>query len=218
MKALALVKASPLGSGLTHDHADRIGGSGVHDQRSHPAAVRPVDSPDQGDADQVDRPQHGPRTVHRSPSITAHEEDSMSDRNTTKDAQGNRREPSGWVIGGVTFAAVMMMMAGTFQALAGIVAIFENEFYAATKNYVFQFDATVWGWIHLLIGLAVGLAGFGVLRGNLAARIVGIALAALSAVANFLFIPYYPFWSLAIIALDIFVIWALAAHGDEVRD
>ncbi len=142
----------------------------------------------------------------------------MSDRNTTSDARVDRREPSGWVIGGVTFAAVMMMMAGTFQALAGIVAIFENEFYAATKNYVFQFDATTWGWIHLLIGLAVGLAGFGVLRGNLAARIVGIALAALSAVANFLFIPYYPFWSLAIIALDIFVIWALAAHGDEVRD
>jgi hypothetical protein len=56
-----------------------------------------------------------------------------------------------------------------------------------------------------------------VLFGNLAARIVGIGVAALSAVANFLFIPHYPFWSLAIIGLDIFVIWALAAHGDEVR-
>jgi uncharacterized membrane protein len=111
-----------------------------------------------------------------------------------------------------------MMLAGTFQVLAGLVAIFENEFYATTKDYVFQFDATAWGWIHLLVGLALGLAGFGVLRGNLAARLVGIGLASLSAIANFLFIPYYPFWSMAVIALDIFVIWALAAHGGEVRD
>jgi hypothetical protein len=110
----------------------------------------------------------------------------------------------------------MMIMAGVFQALQGIIAIFENEFYVATRNYTFQFDATSWGWIHLLIGLLVAFAGWGLLSGRTWARVVAITLAVLSAIANFAFIPYYPFWSITVIALDIFVIWALAAHGGDV--
>ena len=127
-----------------------------------------------------------------------------------------REEPPGWAMGFIVFAAVMMMMTGVFQALAGLVAIFENEFYVATRNYLFQFDATSWGWIHLIVGVIVALAGFALLSGATWARVVGITLAALSAIANFLFIPYYPFWSLLIIALDVFVIWALAVHGGKV--
>jgi hypothetical protein len=88
----------------------------------------------------------------------------------------------------------------------------------ATRNYVFQFDATTWGWIHLILGVVVALAGFAVMAGRVWGRVVGITLAVLSAVANFLFIPYYPFWSLTVIALDIFVIWALAAHGREIAE
>jgi hypothetical protein len=101
---------------------------------------------------------------------------------------------------------------------AGLVAIFENEFYVQTRNYLFQFDATTWGWIHLVLGLLVAFAGWGLLSGQTWARVVGITLAALSATANFLFLPYYPFWSLLIIAVDIFVIWALTAHGREYRE
>jgi hypothetical protein len=127
-----------------------------------------------------------------------------------------RENPPGWALGFIVFAAVMMMMTGAFQALAGLIAIFENEFYVATRNYLFQFDATSWGWIHLIIGVIVALAGFALLSGATWARVVGITLAVLSAVANFLFIPYYPFWSLLIIALDVFVIWALAVHGGKV--
>jgi hypothetical protein len=126
---------------------------------------------------------------------------------------GPQTTTDAWAMGAILFAAVMMMMSGAFQAMTGLVALFENEFYVTTPNYMFQFDATTWGWIHLLIGAVVALAGFGVMRGNLAARILGITLAVLSAIANFMFIPYYPFWSIAIIALDVFVIWALAAHG-----
>jgi hypothetical protein len=107
-------------------------------------------------------------------------------------------------------------MTGAFQALAGLVAIFENEFYVATRNYLFEFDVTSWGWIHLILGVIVALAGFALLSGATWARVVGITLATLSAIANFLFIPYYPFWSLLIIALDVFVIWALAVHGGKV--
>jgi hypothetical protein len=86
------------------------------------------------------------------------------------------------------------------------------------RNYLFQFDATSWGWIHLLLGLVVAFAGYGPLSGRTWARAAAIALAVLSAIANFLFIPYYPFWSLLIITLDIFVIWAIAAHGGALRE
>ena len=127
------------------------------------------------------------------------------------------REPSGWAAGFILFAALMMIMSGIFQALQGLAGIFENEFYVATRNYVFEGDATTWGWTNLIIGVVVALAGFGLLSGQTWARVVGIFLAVLSAISNFLFIPYYPFWSLLIIALDIFVIWALAAHGRELR-
>jgi hypothetical protein len=128
------------------------------------------------------------------------------------------RQTSGWAVGFIMFAAIMMIMAGVFQALQGLVAIFENEFYVATRNYLFQFDATTWGWIHLIIGVIVALAGWGLLSGRTWARAAAIALAVLSAIANFLFIPYYPFWSLLIITLNVFVIWAVAAHGGDLRE
>ena len=130
---------------------------------------------------------------------------------------GRAREASGWAVGFTLFAAIMMLMSGTFQALAGLVAIFENEFYVATRNYLFQFDATTWGWIHLLVGLVVAFAGWGLLSGRTWARVVGITLAVLSAIANFLFLPYYPFWALTVITLDVFVIWALTAHGRDLQ-
>ena len=105
-----------------------------------------------------------------------------------------------------------------FQAFQGLVGIFENEFYVATRNYIFQFDATTWGWIHLIGGIIVAFAGWGLLSGRTWARTVAIIAAVLSAIANFLWLPYYPFWALLIITLDIFVIWAVAAHGGELRD
>src|SRR5512133_4222471 len=128
------------------------------------------------------------------------------------------RETSGWAVGLILFAAIMMIMVGVFQALQGLIAILENEFYVATRNYIFQFDATTWGWIHLIVGVIVAFAGWGLLSGRTWARVVGITVAVLSAVANFLWLPWYPFWALTIITLDVFVIWAIAAHGGELRD
>jgi hypothetical protein len=140
--------------------------------------------------------------------------------NETYSSSGSRaaRETSGWAVGFILFAAIMMIMVGVFQALQGLIAIFENEFYVTTRNYLFQFDATSWGWIHLLLGLLVAFAGWGLLSGKTWARVVGITLALLSAIANFLFIPYYPFWALLLITLDVFVIWAIAAHGGDLRE
>jgi len=123
--------------------------------------------------------------------------------------------PSGWANGFIVFAGVMMIMAGGFQTLTGLVALFEDEFFVATRNYLVEFDATRWGWIHLLLGLMVLFAGFAVMAGKTWGRVVGITLAVLSALSNFAFVPYYPFWAMAIIAIDVFIIWALAAHGGE---
>jgi hypothetical protein len=124
-----------------------------------------------------------------------------------------RDEPSAWATGLTLFAGIMMIMAGGFQAFAGVVALFKDEFFVTTPNYLLEFDATGWGWIHLLIGLLVLFAGFAVLSGQTWGRVIGIILVVLSAMSNFAFIPYYPFWAMAIIALDVFVIWALATTG-----
>jgi len=130
--------------------------------------------------------------------------------------QAQEPPPSGWATGFVMFAGVMMIMAGSFQAFSGLVALFENEFYVTTPNYLLQLDATSWGWIHLILGLLVVFAGFAVLNGMVWGRVIGVTLAVLSACANFAFIPYSPFWSTLIIAVDIFVIWALTAHGRDI--
>jgi hypothetical protein len=142
----------------------------------------------------------------------------MTDEAYSSSASRAQRETSGWAVGFIMFAGIMMIMVGVFEALQGLVGIFENEFFVPTRKYLFQFDATTWGWTHLLLGLLVAFAGYGLLSGKTWARTVAIFLAVLSAIANFAFIPYYPFWSLTIITLDIFVIWALAAHGGELRE
>lgn len=127
-------------------------------------------------------------------------------------------ETSSWAIGYTAFAGLMMVMIGFFHALAGIAAIWENQFYAVTDNYIFQFDVTTWGWIHLIGGVVVLLAGFGVFSGALWARIVGVVVAVISGMISFMFLPYYPLWSILIIAVDVAVIWALTAHGRDITE
>ncbi len=122
---------------------------------------------------------------------------------------------SGWVVGMAAFAATMMMVIGLFHAFSGLVALFENEIYVSGPRYVFSLDLTAWGWIHLLLGILVAAAGYAVLSGQLWGRAVGIAMATLSMMANFLFVPYYPLWSLLIITLDVFVVWALCVFDRD---
>ena len=140
----------------------------------------------------------------------------MSEQAAPQYRSAGRAQKASWAVGFILFAGIMMIMSGFFQAISGLVALFQNEFYVATRNYLFQFDATSWGWINLVVGLVVAAAGFGVMAGRTWARVVGITLAVVSALTSFAFIPYYPFWAIIVIALDIFVIWALAVHGREV--
>ena len=129
------------------------------------------------------------------------------------DPQYSRPEPSGWAVSGVVFAASVLTLIGCFQAIAGLVAIFDDEFYVVTRNYTFDLDTSAWGWLHLLIGIALVFTGYGLFSRRPWAGIAAIALAMLSALANFFFIPYYPFWSLLVIALDVWVIWSLTRPG-----
>jgi hypothetical protein len=126
-----------------------------------------------------------------------------------------RAETSPWVMGLAVFAGALMITVGIFQVIAGLVALFQNEIYVVGQQYAVSFDVTSWGWIHLLVGVLLVGAGCGVITGQLWARVVGIALAVLSMIANFMFLPYYPFWALVIIALDVFVIWALCSYDRE---
>jgi hypothetical protein len=118
-------------------------------------------------------------------------------------------------VGAIMFAGIMMAMNGIFSAIAGIVALAKEDFYVVLPNYILELDAVTWGWIHLILGIVVAIAGFSVLTGKTWARVIGILVASVSAIANFGFIPYYPIWSLLIIAIDVVVIWALAAHGRQ---
>ena len=108
-----------------------------------------------------------------------------------------------------------MIIAGIWHALTGIAALVHDNVYITTPQYIYSFDLTGWGWIHLLLGILVAGAGVALLKGQTWARVVGIVLAGLSLIANFLFIPYYPLWSLMIIGLDVAVIWALSTSRRE---
>ncbi|HXV57479.1 MAG TPA: hypothetical protein VD704_06380 [Gaiellaceae bacterium] len=129
---------------------------------------------------------------------------------TEYDADTRARPVSGWAIGGTVFAGVIMLLVGLFHAVAGLVALIDDEFYVVTRNYTFELDVTGWGWIHLIAGIVVALGGVAVFSGATWARVIGIALACVSAIANFFFLPYYPFWSIVMIALAVWVIWSLS--------
>jgi hypothetical protein len=129
--------------------------------------------------------------------------------------QHDRRpdDVSGWAVGGIVFAASMLTLIGVFQAIAGLVAIFNDEFFVQVRHYTFHLDVTAFGVIHLILGILMLVVAFGLFGRRSWAGVTAIMLAMLSALANFFFIPYYPIWSLVIIGLDIWVIWALTRPG-----
>jgi hypothetical protein len=121
---------------------------------------------------------------------------------------------AGWVV----FGGVMLIMLGTFQVVQGLVALFDDGFYLVGSNgLVVDIDYNTWGWIHIVIGAVGVLTGVGLLAGNMAARVVGVGVAFLSALVNLAFISAYPVWSTILIALDVIVIYAIIVHGRELK-
>lgn len=123
---------------------------------------------------------------------------------------------TGWT-GWIGFAGVMMIIGGLLNAVSGLIAVVNDEWVVWTNRTAMYLDISQWGWLHLVLGLAVALAGFGVFSGNVLARTVGVIVASLGLIANFLFIPAYPLWAITLVVINILVIWALIVHGHEMR-
>jgi len=124
---------------------------------------------------------------------------------------------TGWV-GWVLFAGIVLFTAGLFNAIEGLVALFNSDYYVVRPSgLVLHLNYTAWGWTLLIFGALEALAGWGVLVGQMWARVVGIVLAAVNAVVNLGFIAAYPLWITMTIALDVIVIYALIVHGREAK-
>lgn len=125
-------------------------------------------------------------------------------------------ETTGWV-GWIAFAGVMMIIGGTLSTIFGFVAAVNDQWVVFQQGEDVLLDVSAWGWIHIIVGIVVFLCGFGVFTGNLFARTVGVIIAALSLIAQFFWLPVYPIWAIIVITIDALVIWALTAHGGEMR-
>ena len=123
----------------------------------------------------------------------------------------------GWAAGAIFVAGVLLLLGGFFQVLAGISAILNDAVFVIGVEYVWRLDLTVWGWIHLFIGAFAIIVGVFVLKGTAWAAIAGIIIAGLSAVANFMYLPYQPIWALLVIGLDVLIIWALATRRGAIH-
>jgi hypothetical protein len=131
---------------------------------------------------------------------------------------GYQDDTSTGSVAGMVLAGVLMMVGGALTFLNGLGVIIHRGFYnTVNANYPYHWNITSWGWTHVALGGVVFLAGICVLLGMVWARVVGVILATLSAVASFLFIPYYPVWSIILIAIDVYIIWALIKGGRRER-
>jgi len=130
-------------------------------------------------------------------------------RGTGSERAAGYARPGTAAAAGTALAGVLMIISGLWAFFEGLTAIVTRHFYGTVANYTFRLNIHGWGWLHLILGIVMVAAGASVLLGMTWARRAGIALAAVSALANFLFIPYYPVWSLILIALNVFIIWAL---------
>jgi hypothetical protein len=124
-----------------------------------------------------------------------------------------------WATGLAAFAAVMLLLAGLLAVFRGVTAIAEDDIYVTARSYVFEYDLTGWGWIHLALGAIALIVTVGLFRMAMWGRVAGVAIAGLVIIANFLSLPQYPVWSVVMIALSGLIIWALCVvRADNLYD
>ena len=116
-----------------------------------------------------------------------------------------------WALGIAAFGAVLLLTGGLFQALQGLSAVVKDDLFVSTPDYLYAIDLTTWGWIHLALGAIAIVVGLCILSEQTWARVAGILIAVVSAVANFAWLPHFPLWSVLVIAIDVLVIWALSS-------
>lgn len=127
-----------------------------------------------------------------------------------------QRERSGAAVGWTAFAAIMMLVTGVWWIIAGLIDLIDDNFYVRPSGYIFRFGPTSWGWIHLITGIIVLLAGLAVFTGAVWARTVGVIMAVWATLVGFAWLPWYPVWAIIIVAVSVTVIWALTAHGRDI--
>ncbi|WAC57366.1 DUF7144 family membrane protein [Gordonia sp. SL306] len=122
----------------------------------------------------------------------------------------DHRVQQGFAGGTTIAAAILLLTGGIIGLLQGISAVAKDDLFVVGPQYVYKMDITSWGWIHIVVSIvAIGIA-IGMFTGAAWARIAAIIVAALSIILNFLWLPYYPWWSVLVIAIDLVIIWAVA--------
>lgn len=112
---------------------------------------------------------------------------------------------------GITMlAATALLISGTLSILRGIAGVTEDEVFLIPSEYIYQLDVSAWGWVHLVLGVLLVVVALGMMVNAAWARIFAYCLAALPIIANFLSLPYYPWWSVILIVMDLIVIWAIS--------
>jgi len=160
--------------------------------------------------------------VHRDSGISMVRRDGEPRRLRSGSRRGRSLDTnrSGWAVGWTYFAGFMMIMLGIWHAVAGLSSIIKKTVYTPGgqlgDGYFLRFDVSTWGWIHLILGIVIVLAGFWLFTGAVWARTIGVILAILSALAGFAWLPYYPVWGILMVAIAVAVIWALTVHGRDV--
>ena len=119
----------------------------------------------------------------------------------------------GGVSGRLVFGAVMMLFGGLMTLAQGIAAVRNDRVFVTTPSYIFSYDLSGWGWIHMILGIVLVIAGLATFTGMMWARVVGVVIAGLALIANFLWLPYTPLWATVLLLVDAFVIWALCTGG-----
>ncbi|MFD8983961.1 hypothetical protein [Streptomyces sp. NPDC059564] len=137
----------------------------------------------------------------------------MSQQTTTPRPPHSGGAGSAWAAGGTMFAAVLLLVDGVLGVIKGIAGIAEDEVYTRLGSYVFKFNVEAWGWIHLVVGVVLIVVGIGLFKGAGWARVMGVVLASINVILDFMWMPYTPVWALISIAISLFVIWALCTDG-----
>ena len=127
-------------------------------------------------------------------------------------------ELSPWAVSFLILAAALMVIGGIFHFIEGLAAVLNDEFFVVVRGYAFDMDVSTWGWVHMIGGVIVAIAGIGLLSGALWARIVAIVVVIASAILNFVTIPYYPVWAMVMLVIDGGILWALIAHGRDLSE
>ena len=150
-------------------------------------------------------------------SQSSYDQPTRYDQPTGYDQPNSYDQRTGWT-GWITFAGVMMILAGSLNLFYGIIAAVNDEWVVFTNRANVYLDVSEWGWVHIIVGAVVLISGLGLFSGNILARTIAVVVASISLVVNFFFIPVYPLWAITVIVIDLLVIWAVTAHGREMRE